>query len=157
MQAEVPAAFRKRETLGSEEAARVWKEEIRRRLAFVKQAPMVLVSARTSQRIVRILDHVVEVYAAAGRRIPTPELNQWLQEVARGEKASPARGRSVNLLYVTQTGTHPPRFIFFCNFPERVHFSLRRFLDNNLREKFGFGSSPLSLQFRRRSSRRMSQ
>ena len=61
------------------------------------------------------LDLVDEVHEQAGRRVPTTELNRWLQDVSRAERASPARGRSVNLLYATQTGVHPPRFVIFCN------------------------------------------
>ena len=135
-----------------EEAAKLWEGEIRERLRFARKVPLVLVSARTGQRVLNILDLVDEAYEAAGRRIPTTELNRWLQEVSSRERASPARGRSVNLLYVTQTGTRPLRFVVFCNDPRRVHFSLRRFLENSLRERFDLGSTPLGLRFRSRRS-----
>ncbi len=135
---------------GREEAARFWEDEVRHRLRFAKKVPMVLVSALTGQRVVKILDLVDEVYETAGRRIPTTELNRWLQDVSRAEQASPAKGRSVNLLYMTQTGTHPLRFVLFCNHPRRVHFSLKRFLDNSLRERFGLGATPVDLRFRGR-------
>ena len=133
-----------------EAAAKAWEREVRSRLRFVKQVPMVLVSARTGQRVLSLLDQVDRLHEAAGRRVPTPELNRWLQEVARSERDSPARGRSVRLLYATQTGVRPPRFVLFCNDPERVHFSLRRHLENSLRERFGFGAAPLRLVFRSR-------
>ena len=135
---------------GREEAAAAWQEELRRRLKFVKEVPIVLVSARTGQRVLKLLDHVDTVYAAAGRRVPTPELNRWLQAQAQTERASPAGGHSVRLFYVAQTGVHPPRFVLFCNDARRVHFSLRRRLENSLREQFGFGAAPLHLQFRSR-------
>jgi GTP-binding protein len=131
--------------------AKVWERTVRQRLGFAKGVALVLASAKTGQRVERFLDHVDEAYTAAGLRVPTPELNRWLQEVAGVERASPAGGRSVNLLYVTQTGIRPPRFVLFCNDPRRVHFSLRRFLDNSLRARFAFGAAPIDLQFRRRS------
>jgi GTP-binding protein len=133
-----------------EQAARSWTDEIRYRLRFAKQVPIVLVSAKTGQRVEKILETVDRIHDEASVRVPTPELNRWLDDVARSEKASPARGRSVNLLYATQTGVRPPRFLVFCNDPKRVHFSLRGFLDNSLRERFGFGSVPIRLDFRKR-------
>ena len=85
--------------------------------------------------------------------MPTPELNRWLDAVARKEQSSPARGRSVKLLYATQVGVRPPSFILFCNHPRRVHFSLRRFLENSLRERFGFDGVPIRIRFRKRSGK----
>ena len=135
---------------GREAAATAWQEELRRRLKFVKEVPIVLVSALTGQRVLKLLDQVDTVHAAGGRRVPTPELNRWLQAQAQTERASPAGGHSVRLFYVAQTGVHPPRFVLFCNDARRVHFSLRRRLENSLREQFGFGAAPLHLQFRSR-------
>ena len=133
-----------------EEAAAAWQDELRRRLRFVKEVPIVLLSARTGQRVLKVLDHVDTVHAAAGRRVPTPELNRWLHQEAQTERASPAGGHSVRLFYAAQTGVHPPRFVLFCSDARRVHFSLRRRLENSLRERFGFGPTPLHLQFRSR-------
>jgi GTP-binding protein len=135
---------------GREAAAAAWQEDLRRRLRFVKEIPIVLVSARTGQRVLKVLDHVDALHADAGRRVPTPELNRWLHAQAEAERTSPAGGRSVKLFYVTQTGVHPPRFVLFCNDARRVHFSLRRRLENSLRERFGFGAAPLQLSFRSR-------
>jgi GTP-binding protein len=136
-----------------EDAAAAWQEELRRRLRFVKEVPIVLLSARTGQRVLKLLEHVDAVHAAAGRRVPTPELNRWLQAQAEGERTSPAGGHSVRLFYAAQTGVHPPRFVLFCNDARRLHFSLRRRLENSLREHFGFGAAPLHLQFRSRRER----
>jgi GTP-binding protein len=136
-----------------EEAAKSWRDTIRGRLGFARHAPVVFASAVTGQRVEKFLEHADELYAAAGRRVPTPELNRWLEDVARAEQASPARGRSVKLLYVTQVGVRPPRFVLFCNHPRRVHFSLRRFLENSLRDRFAFGATPIQLRFRKRSGK----
>ncbi len=133
-----------------EEKAKEWSLTIRERLKFLRNAPVIFVSAATSQRVAKILDLVDTMHAAAGIRVPTPELNRWLQRAAHRERSSPAVGRSVRLLYTTQTGTHPPRFVIFCSDPQRVHFSLRRQLENSLRAEFGFGGAAIRLQFRGR-------
>jgi GTP-binding protein len=138
---------------GREEKAKAWAEEIRIRLRFVKEVPVVLVSALSGQRVTKILDCVDTLYRDAGKRVATPELNKWLQEEAEKERRAPAKGGSVRLFYATQTGIRPPRFLLFCNEARRLHFSLRRHLENSVRERFGFGAAPLRLTFRSRRER----
>jgi GTP-binding protein len=133
-----------------EEAAKAWSEEVRRRFPFLKEAPIVLASARTGQRVSRILDAADDLHRHAGIRVPTPQLNRWLEGEARSERGAPAKGRSVRLFYAAQTGTHPPSFVLFCNDARRIHFSLRRRLENSLRERFDFGPAPIRLAFRSR-------
>ncbi len=133
--------------------AKDWEHEMRERLRFLKAVPFVLVSAKSGQRVVKILDRVDEVYADAGKKVPTPALNTWLQEEAVKERRAPAKGGSVRLFYAKQTGTRHPRFLVFCNEARRLHFSLRRHLENSLRERFGFGAAPLRLTFRSRRER----
>jgi GTP-binding protein len=136
-----------------EDRAKAWEQEMRERLRFVKEVPSVLVSARSGQRVVKILERVDELFADSGKRVPTPALNTWLQEEAAKERRAPAKGGSVRLFYATQTGIRPPRFVVFCNEARRLHFSLRRHLENSLRERFGFGAAPLRLTFRSRRER----
>jgi GTP-binding protein len=138
---------------GREEKAKAWAEDIRIRLRFVKEVPVVLVSALSGQRVTKILDCVDVLYRDAGKRVATPELNKWLQEEAEKERRAPAKGGSVRLFYATQTGIRPPRFLLFCNEARRLHFSLRRHLENSLRERFAFGAAPLRLTFRSRRER----
>ncbi len=135
---------------GREENAKEWQLSIHERFRFAKEAPILLVSAKSGQRVIKILDLVDKVYAAGSIRVPTPELNRWLQEASARERSGPAGGRSIRMFYAAQTGVHPPRFVLFCNHPERVHFSIRRRIENDLRERFGFGPAPLRLQFRGR-------
>jgi GTP-binding protein len=136
-----------------EDKAKSWAEDLRRRLRFVKEVPIELVSAKSGQRVGRILDVVDTLYAQASKRVPTPDLNKWLQEEAEKERRAPAKGGPVRLFYATQTGIRPPRFVLFCNEARRLHFSLRRHLENSLRERFAFGASPLRLTFRSRRER----
>jgi GTP-binding protein len=136
-----------------EASAKTWDLDIRERLRFVKEVPFILVSAKSGQRVEKILDRVDELYADAGKRIPTPALNAWLEEEAAKERRAPAKGGSVRLFYATQTGIRPPRFVVFCNEARRLHFSLRRHLENSLRARFEFGAAPLRLTFRSRRER----
>jgi GTP-binding protein len=136
-----------------EQAAKDWQERVRYHLRFAKQAPVALVSAKSGQRVTKLLDLVEAAWEAAGRTVPTPTLNRWLERVSTAERGAPAAGRSIRLLYATQTGIRPPSFVLFCSDPRRVHFSLRRFLENSLRREFDFGPSPIRLQFRGRRER----
>lgn len=133
-----------------EEEARRWEERIRHRLRFAKNVPMIFVSAKTGQRVEKILERVDAQWEAAGRRISTPDLNRWLTGVRGVPGASVASGRGSRLLYATQTGVRPPRFLIFCNDPRKLHFSLRRHLENSLRETFELGAAPIVLEFRSR-------
>jgi GTP-binding protein len=126
---------------------------MRRRLRFANQVPMVLVSAKSGQRVLRILELIDEAHAAAGIRVPTAGLNRWLEEHGAGEPTARSRG-AFHLLYGTQTGIHPPTFVLFCNDPARLHFSGRRQLENSLRDRFGFGAAPIRLRFRGREGGR---
>ena len=138
---------------GREEAAKKWEEDVSDRLRFAKQAPMVLISALTGQRALNVLARVDEVHACGSIRVSTPELNRWLEQAAAHQ--SHGGKRSFRLYYATQTGVHPPRFVIFCNNPDKGHFSFKRYLENSLRERFDFGASPIRLQFRaRREPRR---
>ena len=138
---------------GREVMAKDWEYQMRERLRFAKEIPFVFVSALSGQRVGKILDRVDQLYAEAGIRVPTPALNTWLQTEADKERSAPAKGGSVRLFYAAQTGIRPPRFVVFCNEARRLHFSLRRHLENSLRERFGFGAAPLRLTFRSRRER----
>jgi len=138
---------------GREARTKTRAADIRARSKFVKKVPFVYVSVTSGQRVDRLLAHVDEVYADASRRVPTPALNRWFQEEAERERRSPAKGGSIRLFYAAQTGIRPPRFVLFCNDPRRLHFSLRRRLENSLRARFAFRSAPLRLTFRSRRER----
>jgi GTP-binding protein len=133
---------------GRETEAKRWEDRVRTRLRFFKQVPMVLLSAKTGQRVTRVLDLAETVWAEGGRWIATSELNRWVEEVGGG--AGPASRRGFRIYYGTQTGIHPPRFLLFCNDAERIHFSVRRHLENSLRRRFELGGSPVRLTFRPR-------
>jgi len=137
-----------------EQAAKSWDAEIRRRLKFAKDVPLILISAKSGQRVSGVLERVDALHAEAGRHVSTVELNRWLEGQRGPDGSLRGGGHRARAYYVTQTGVHPPRILIFCNDPRRVHFSVRRHLENSLRERFDFGSAPIRLVLRSRRENR---
>jgi len=112
--------------------------------------PMLFISALTGQRVDQVLPTALHVQEARLIRIPTAELNRILQDsVARHSPPSKA-GKRLKFYYATQAAVDPPTFVFFVNDPRLVHFSYERYLENRLREHYGFLGTPLRLSFRKR-------
>jgi len=133
-----------------EESAKRWLSDVGHRLSFAKQVPLIFVSALSGLRMTKILEEVDQVHACAGIQVPTADLNRYLHgETEASPSAPPPRG-SLRFYYMTQTGVYPPSFVLFCNDPKKVHFSIRRRLENALRERFGLGAAPIRLNFRAR-------
>ncbi|MGI5901021.1 MAG: ribosome biogenesis GTPase Der [Desulfitobacteriia bacterium] len=127
-----------------------YEKELREELSFVSYAPTQFVSAKTGQRINKIMDLVEFVAEQASRRVLTSTLNDMLREWVYLNPPPTDKGRRLNILYATQQRVQPPTFIFFVNDPELVHFSYRRYLENQLRKNFGFEGTPLRLIMRKR-------
>lgn len=123
---------------------------VRLELKFLDYVPVLFISAKTGQHVSQVLPTAVQVHAARQLRIPTGELNRLLQEaVARHAPPSKA-GKRLRFYYATQAGVAPPTFVFFVNDPKLVHFSYERYLENTLREAYGFLGTPLRFIFRAR-------
>ncbi|HKJ25784.1 MAG TPA: ribosome biogenesis GTPase Der, partial [Myxococcota bacterium] len=136
------------------EARRV-SDEIERRLRFMADTPVLRVSAKTGMRGQRILPLARELARAGHTRIDTPSLNAWLKDATgRHEPAmaqrGPRRKKPVKFLYATQTGVLPPTFVLFCTAPESIQKSYLRFLENQLRDRFGLVGTPVRIQLRHR-------
>jgi GTPase len=132
------------------EFSKTFDEELRRQLKFLDYAPLLHISATTGERTGKVLETIDKVADARTRRIPTGELNRFVQAVtAMHPPASPGR-RQVRILYAAQTSVSPPTFVFFTNVATEFHFSYERFLVNRLRESFGLVGSPVRIQVRRR-------
>jgi len=127
---------------------------LRAELRFLDWAPIIFVSALTKQRLPQLVETALRVKAARDVRVPTAQLNQAMQEAYRKHTPPSQRGRPLKLYYVTQPDNDPPTFVFFVNDPELVHFSYKRFLENELRAAFGFEGCPLKLHFRARNEGR---
>ena len=125
-------------------------EAIRRQLKFLDYAPVLHISAKTGERAPKLLETIDKVAASRRHRVRTNELNRFVERVsAEHPPASPGH-RHVRILYAAQTGVAPPTFVFFTNVATTFHFSYQRYLENRLREAFGFIGTPLRLQVRAR-------
>jgi len=126
-------------------------EKLRRQVKFLDYAPILHLSALTGERTPKLLEAIDRIAESRLRRIPTGELNRFVQAVtAVHPPASPGR-REVRILYAAQIGVEPPEFVFFTNVATSFHFSYERFLVNKLRESFGFVGTPIRLKVRRRT------
>ncbi len=125
-------------------------EDIRRELAFLQYAPILFMSALTKQRVQRVPELVKFVADQHAMRVSTSVLNQVLQDAQTINPPPTSVGKRLKIYYVTQANVKPPTFVFFVNDPEIMHFSYLRFLENKLREAFGFEGTPLKLVVRGR-------
>lgn len=123
---------------------------IRDKLKYLEYAPIIFTSALTGQRVFKTLKLADDLYAQYNRRIATSELNTALQEILANHQPPTYKGRQVKLYYITQTTVRPPTFVAFCNSPEGIHFSYKRYLINQLRESFAFEGTPLQLRFQQK-------
>ncbi len=125
---------------------------MRREVPFLDFAPVVSISAKTGQRVTKTLELALDIWGERRRRIPTGELNRLLADAVDRQPPPAVRGRRPKLFYGTQVGVAPPTFVFFANDAAAIHFSYRRYLENRLRETYGFDGTPIRLVFRDRSS-----
>ncbi len=127
---------------------KVFDDKVRQQFKFLDYAPILHISALTGERAPKLLETIDLVAAARKHRVPTGELNRFIEAVtAVHPPASPGR-RAVKIMYVAQTSVAPPTFVFFTNIATTFHFSYERYLENRLRESFGFVGSPIRLQIR---------
>ncbi|RJO59990.1 ribosome biogenesis GTPase Der [candidate division WS5 bacterium] len=118
---------------------------------FLPYAPIVFVSSLTGKNVPKVLDLIMEIKERRGQKISTSELNKLLMETMTKKMPVSIDKHQVNVKYVTQTGINPPEFTFFANYPEKVHFSYRRFLENRIREKWDFTGTPIKIVFKAKS------
>jgi GTP-binding protein len=127
-----------------------YTKTVQERFDFIAYAPILFVSAKTGQRIHTVIPTAARVQEERLIRVPTNELNTLIRE-AMLKHAPPSRtGRKLKVYYGTQVRVDPPTFLFHVNDTELVHFSYERYLENQLREKYGFLGTPIRLSFRPR-------
>ena len=125
-------------------------EDLRDELGFLQYAPVLYTSALTHQRIPRIVELVKYVADQQSMRIQTSVLNELIRDAVSVNPPPSHRGKQLKIYFMTQADIRPPKFIIFVNDPELMHFSYLRFLENRLRESFGFEGTPLKLIVRGR-------
>lgn len=127
--------------------------QLRAYLKFLPYIPIRFASALTGEGVPEALDTALEVYRERQKEVP-PDRLDWVMNRALAQHPPPSvKGRRVNIFQVRQEGASPPTFTFVTNFPELVHFSYRRYLENQLREAFGFRGNHLRLVFKKRGRR----
>jgi GTPase len=132
--------------------ADAWLKVLRREAPYLAWADIVFASAMTGQRMERILREARRVAEERYRRIPTADLNKVVTDAVRAHPPSHVRNRLGKVLYATQVTVAPPTFVIFVNDPELIHFSYRRYLENRIRDEWGFLGTPIRLIFRARAS-----
>ena len=125
-----------------------YTENLRRELVFMQYAPVVFVSAMTKQRIHRLPEVLHYVAEQNAMRISTSVLNQVVEDAIAINPPPTEKGQRLKILYATQVKIKPPTFVIFVNEPEIMHFSYQRYLENKLREAFGFEGTPLQMIIR---------
>ena len=120
-----------------------FNERIRTALAYMPYAPIVYVSALTGQRIHTLFDHIKYVHNQANTRISTGMLNDVLADATMKVQPPSDKGRRLKIYYMTQASVAPPTFVIFCNDIELFHFSYQRYLENCIRQTFGFSGTPI--------------
>ena len=127
-----------------------YRNNIRTALAYMPYAPIVYLSAKTGQRVKTLYPLIKSVYAEASRRISTGMLNDLLNDAQNRVQPPSDKGKRLKIYYMTQASTNPPTFVIFCNSEELFHFSYRRYLENCLRDTFGFEGTPIKLVIRQK-------
>ncbi|MGE5815017.1 MAG: ribosome biogenesis GTPase Der [Acidobacteriota bacterium] len=125
-------------------------DKLRFQLKFLDYAPLLHISALTGERAPKLLEMIDRVAVARATRIPTGELNRFIQAItATHPPVSPGK-REVRILYAAQTAVNPPTFVMFTNVATKFHFSYERFIVNRLRESFGLMGTPVRIHVRKR-------
>jgi GTPase len=131
-----------------------FEKTIREELGFMMYAPTLFISAKTGQRVTKLLDLVDFVAEQNSTRVATATLNTLVREWVHLNPPPTDKGRRLKILYATQVGVKPPTFVFFVNDHELMHFSYRRYLENQLRKSFGFEGSPIRMVVRQKEEER---
>jgi len=127
-----------------------FEKDIREELSFMRYVPTLFISAKTGQRVNRLLELVDFVAEQNSTRIKTATINTLIREWVHLNPPASDKGRRLKILYMTQVGVKPPTFVCFVNDPELMHFSYKRYLENQLRKSFGFEGSPIHLVIRQK-------
>lgn len=128
-----------------------YTDKVREELAFMPYAPLLFTSALTGKRVLKVLELVDFVADKHATRVSTANLNALIKEATQQNPPPVDKTRRLKILYATQSGVKPPRFVLFVNDPDLLHFSYQRYLENQIRAAYGFEGTPIRFSLRRRS------
>lgn len=129
---------------------KAYEEKLREQLAPFNDVPILFTSTITKQRIHKALEKTMEVHENRTRKIPTSEFNEIMLEIIQHTPPPAVKGKYIRIKYAQQLPTHAPAFAFFCNLPQYVQDSYKRFLENRMRERFNFEGVPIKIFFRKK-------
>lgn len=129
------------------------KKQVQSMLPFVSFAPVIFISARTGQRVDKLIALAAEAFEQNRRRITTGMLNEFLGDATARVQPPSDKGKRLKIYYMTQAGTQPPTFVLFVNRAQLFHFSYKRYLENQLREVFSLTGTPIRFIVRERGDK----
>ncbi|MFD2133253.1 ribosome biogenesis GTPase Der [Pseudogracilibacillus auburnensis] len=135
----------------TETSMQEFEDKIRNQFQFLDYAPIIFLSAKTKKRLQRLIPIIKLVSESHTKRIPTNVLNDVIMDALAMNPTPTVKGKRLKILYTTQVAVKPPTFVVFVNEPELMHFSFKRFLENRIRESFGFTGTPIHIVARKRS------
>ncbi|OPY66377.1 MAG: GTPase Der [Syntrophorhabdus sp. PtaU1.Bin050] len=127
-----------------------YRKLVKERIPHAGFAPVIFASAKTGKNLLSILDADLRIHNQLRRRIKTPSLNKTFREFFQKQGLSYQQGKQVSILYVNQAKTEPPTFILFANYPELIPEHYKRYLENSIRDKYGFLGAPIRLVFKKK-------
>ena len=130
--------------------SKVFAEKIKEKIAPFVDVSLVFISVKDKLRILKVVEEAMNVYNRISFRISTGELNRYLLDLIERTPPPSTKGKYVKIKYITQLPTKKPTFVFFCNLPQYVKESYKRFLENKIREKYCFTGVPVQLFFRKK-------
>ncbi|MFK8046044.1 MAG: ribosome biogenesis GTPase Der [Crocinitomicaceae bacterium] len=132
------------------EYVKEYEDKLRADLAPFNDVPIIFTSTITKQRLHKALEKTMEVYENRTQKIPTSELNNFLQDVIEKNPPPSVKGKFIKIKFVTQLPTFSPSFALFCNLPQYIREDYKRFIENKLRQRFNFEGVPLRIFFRKK-------
>lgn len=136
-----------------EERRSAYISHLQKKFPFISWAPVIFTSAVTKKNLVKIFDQLELIVKERQKRIPTSKLNHFVKEIVEKHKPTGAKSINPKVFYVTQVNINPPNFVFFVNKKKYFHFSYLRYLENQLRDQFGFTGTPVVMEYREKEAR----
>lgn len=128
-----------------------FENKIKTNLPYLEYSPVITISALTGKRVFEIIELAEKINEEYEKKVSTGILNQVLADMIAQNPVPTRKGRAVKINYATQVGVKPPKFVFFSNNPDLVHFSYKRYIENKLREYFGFEGCPIDIVFNKKN------
>ena len=134
----------------TDKSVKEYTEEVRKVLSFVPYAEIIFISAKTGQRTGKVFELIETVIENHALRVQTGVLNEIMTEAVAMQQPPSDKGKRLKLFYMTQVAVKPPTFVIFVNKKELMHFSYQRYIENQIRQTFGFAGTPIRILIRER-------